>query len=52
VYFEHAASRKEALKREIQIKAWSRKKKVALIQSLNPNWIDLSATWTEALMGK
>src|SRR5712691_11600929 len=50
VYFDLAPSRASALKRERQIKGWSRRKKVALIQSPNPNWIDLSSTWPEALM--
>jgi predicted GIY-YIG superfamily endonuclease len=31
----------EALAREKQIKAGSRAKKLALIESINPNWIDL-----------
>ncbi|HJQ41176.1 MAG TPA: hypothetical protein VKB93_28900 [Thermoanaerobaculia bacterium] len=31
-----------AAKREKQIKKWPRKRKVALIQAGNPNWLDLS----------
>lgn len=49
VYFEKQLSRRDALHRGRQIKAWSRKKKVALIQSVNPNWLDLSFEWTDLL---
>ena len=42
VWFEAAASLAEAAKREKQIKGWPRKRKVALIQAMNPDWIDLS----------
>ena len=41
VYFEEFTDVKEAYKREKQIKAGSRKKKVKLIESLNPDWKDL-----------
>ena len=43
VYFEVAPDLKAAAKREKQIKGWRREKKVALIQSMNPNWNDLSS---------
>lgn len=43
VYFEHIGDKKSAIEREQQIKRWSRKKKVALIQKINPEWSDLSA---------
>jgi len=36
-----------AIKREKQIKAWRREKKVALIDSINPQWNDLSQDWYE-----
>ena len=42
VYFEVMASTEEARAREAQIKGWTRAKKVALIQSVNPRWGDLS----------
>ncbi len=35
----------EAISREKQIKAWRREKKITLIESVNPNWEDLSAGW-------
>ena len=33
---------RDAIERQKQIKSWRRKKKVALIESLNPKWRDLS----------
>jgi putative endonuclease len=37
-----------AIEREKQIKGWTRAKKIALIDSLNPDWDDLSETWYAA----
>jgi putative endonuclease len=34
-----------ALAREKQIKGWLRAKKIALIDSMNPEWKDLSEEW-------
>ncbi len=45
VYFETITDSSSAIKREKQIKTWSRQKKVALIDKLNPDWNDLSADW-------
>src|SRR5689334_14111017 len=42
VYFEELDGPKAAIAREKQIKGWSRAKKVALIESVNPEWDDLS----------
>jgi putative endonuclease len=42
VYFETFETIGEAIKREKQIKAGSRKKKVELINGLNAGWEDLS----------
>ncbi len=50
VYYEVLPSENVALKRERQIKAWSRTKKVALIQSMNPNWYDLGRKWHRLLL--
>ncbi len=41
VYYESFDSIGEAIKREKQIKGGSRKKKVELINSMNPEWKDL-----------
>lgn len=49
VYYEAADSQRAAAKRERQIKAWTRSKKISLIQGMNPNWIDLSFSWASAL---
>ncbi len=42
VYYEWFDSIEHAITREKQIKAGSRKKKVALIEGMNPQWRDLS----------
>lgn len=38
VYFEHFTNIKDAIAREKQLKGLKREKKVALINSVNPNW--------------
>jgi len=42
VYFEVTNDIRAAIAREKKIKGWVRRKKVALIESLNPKWDDLS----------
>ncbi len=42
VYYEPAATAEAAILREKQIKAWVRRRKIALIESVNPRWRDLS----------
>jgi putative endonuclease len=42
VYFEETDDISVAISREKQIKGWLRKKKIALIDSTNPDWKDLS----------
>jgi putative endonuclease len=44
VYFEIFDRIDDAILREKQIKAGSRAKKIALINSMNPGWSDLSLT--------
>ncbi len=34
-----------AIEREKQLKSWRRAKKLALIESANPQWRDLSLGW-------
>jgi len=41
VYYESGSDVNAAIAREKQIKAGSRKKKIDLINSINPNWKDL-----------
>ena len=40
VYYELFADMKHAILREKQIKAGSRKQKLKLIESINPEWLD------------
>ena len=42
VYAEACAAVMDAIRREKQIKGWSRAKKVALIEAGNPAWRDLA----------
>ena len=49
VYFEVLPTQRDAARREREIKGWLRRKKIALIQARNPNWMDLSSSWTESL---
>jgi putative endonuclease len=41
VYFEISTDIRDAIAREKQIKGWLRKKKNALIETINPHWRDL-----------
>ncbi len=45
VYFEVIGDPASAINREKQIKKWRREKKVKLIDSVNPEWNDLSQDW-------
>jgi putative endonuclease len=42
VYFEEGADIRDAIAREKQVKGWSRARKIELIESANPGWVDLS----------
>ncbi|VAX23503.1 Excinuclease ABC, C subunit-like [hydrothermal vent metagenome] len=42
IYFERFSRAMEAARRERQIKGWLRKKKISLVESVNPKWADLS----------
>jgi putative endonuclease len=42
VYVEMTSTARDAIAREKQIKGWLRHKKIALIQSQNPEWRDLA----------
>ena len=46
-YYEETVYVTAAITREKQIKGWLRAKKIALIESMNPEWHDLSADWYE-----
>jgi len=45
VYFERFQYVRNAIRREKQLKGWLRKRKIALIESVNPTWEDLAADW-------
>jgi len=45
VYYECFASPTAAIRRETEIKAWRREKKLRLILAVNPDWADLSKEW-------
>ena len=41
VYFEETSDVYAAIEREKQIKGWNRKRKNALVETMNPRWDDL-----------
>ena len=48
VYFESFDDVRDAINREKQLKGWRRSRKVALIESKNPKWSDLSRDWFQS----
>jgi putative endonuclease len=42
VYFEEFTDVRQAIAREKQLKSWRRAKKIRLIESMNPEWVDLA----------
>jgi putative endonuclease len=47
VWFERYQDVRNAIGREKALKGWRRSRKIALIESVNPAWIDLSRDWYE-----
>ena len=47
VYYDATNDVRAAIAREKRIKSWLRARKVALIESANPNWQGLSEGWFE-----
>ena len=45
VYVETYSWIQDAIAREKQLKGWRRDRKIAQIESMNPNWDDLSVGW-------
>ena len=45
VWFERHQYVQNAITREKELKGWSRSRKIALIESLNAAWVDLSREW-------
>ena len=44
VWYEHRLSMEQAIRREKQIKEWKRSWKFRLIETSNPDWLDLHDT--------
>ncbi|MBN2313406.1 MAG: GIY-YIG nuclease family protein [Sedimentisphaerales bacterium] len=47
LYYETFSDIHSAIAREKSIKGWLRSKKIELIETINPNWADLSKDWYE-----
>lgn len=45
VYCESTTDVRAAIAREIELKGWIRARKNALVESMNPDWQDLSEEW-------
>ena len=45
VYYDTTTDVTAAIAREKQIKGWTRQKKNALVETINPEWRDLSKDW-------
>ncbi len=45
VFYEITNDAKTAIEREKELKGWKREKKNALVESMNPEWKDLSLDW-------
>ena len=50
LYFEECAYATTAIAREKQLKGWRRSKKIALIEKMNPRWLDLAEHWGEEMI--
>ena len=46
VYFEQTTDVRAAIEREKQLKGWIRKRKNNLVETMNPEWKDLSQDWS------
>ncbi len=52
VYFEAFSDVRAAIAREKELKGWLRRRKIALIETVNPRWKDLSAKCRVAIASK
>ena len=50
VHYDETSDVHAALERERRLKGWTRARKVALIESLNPDWQDLSEGWSDTTL--
>ena len=52
LYWESYDDVHMAIAREKQLKGWRREKKIGLIESANPHWVDLSREWYESVLNR
>jgi len=52
VHFEYTDHIRAAIEREREIKSWRREKKIRLVESHNPGWLDLAIDWFPDLLGQ
>ena len=45
VYYEQTSDVRSAIQREKELKGWLREKKNTLVETMNPDWHDLSKDW-------
>lgn len=45
VYYEKKSTYRSALKRCRQIEGWGKTQRISLIESVNPDWLDVSSIW-------
>jgi putative endonuclease len=45
VFYEETPSARSAFERERKMKGWKRQKKIRLIETVNPEWVDLAKEW-------
>ncbi len=46
VHVETAGEARNAIRREKQLKGWTKRRKLALIERNNPGWEDLAVAWS------
>jgi putative endonuclease len=51
VYYEQTPNVGAAIAREKELKGWTRRRKIELIESVNLDWHDLAGDWFEAGAG-
>jgi putative endonuclease len=47
VWLEHFRNVRDAIACEKKLKGWRRSRKIALIEGMNPRWLDLSDDWEQ-----
>ena len=48
IYYEATSDVHAAITREKELKGWTRKRKLDLVRSMNPKFIDLAEDWNES----